>query len=78
MVKLLDLTVEADNVFKDNDEDTTKSQEDGAESASSVPGVLDQSRWLVDRSMMWQAYAKVTFDLITEQFWFWSLFFSID
>ena len=66
-MKLLDLTVEADNVFKDTDEDTNKSQEDGAESASSVPGVLDQSRWHVDRSMMWQAYAKVTFDFITEQ-----------
>ena len=78
MVKLLDLTVEADNVFKDTDEDANKSQEDGAESASSVPGVLDQSGWLLDRSMMWQAYAKGTFELITEQFWFWSLFFSID
>ena len=54
-------------MFKDTDEDTNKSQEDGAESASSVPGVLDQSRWLLDRSMMWQAYAKVTFDLITKE-----------
>ena len=63
VVKLLNLHVEADSVFKDDDE-TNKSQDDYAESQSgSTPGVLDQSGWLLDRSMMWQAYAKVSNNL---------------
>ena len=57
VVKLLDLSVNPDNVFRD-DEDNSKSQEEG-EGCRSTAGVLDQSEWLSDRSMMWQAYAKV-------------------
>ena len=58
-MKLLDLTVNPDNVFKD-EEDNSKNQEDSDSSKSSIAGILDQSEWLSDRSMMWQAYAKVS------------------
>ena len=58
VVKLLDLSVNPDNVFKD-EEENSKNQEDSDSSKSSVAGILDQSEWLSDRSMMWQAYAKV-------------------
>ena len=57
VVKLLDLSVNPDNVFRD-DEESGKGQEE-ADSSRSVAGILDQSEWLSDRSMMWQAYAKV-------------------
>ena len=61
MVKLLDVNVEAESVFNMKDDDDTKhNHDDAGEGASnSTPGVLDQSGWMVDRSMMWQAYAKV-------------------
>ena len=40
-----------------DDDDKEKAGDDGGE--SSTAGVLDQSGWLLDRSMMWQAYAMV-------------------
>ena len=59
VVKLLDLAVNPDNVFKD-EEENSKNQEDSDSSKSSIAGILDQSEWVSDRSMMWQAYAKVS------------------
>ena len=57
VVKLLDLNIEPDAVFKD-DEENAKNQEDSGDSNQNT-GILDQSGWLLDRSMMWQAFQKV-------------------
>ena len=57
VVKLLDLNIEPDAVFKD-DEENVKNQEDSGDSNQNT-GILDQSGWLLDRSMMWQAFQKV-------------------
>ena len=56
VVKLLDLNIEPDAVFKD-DEENAKNQEDSGDSNQNT-GILDQSGWLLDRSMMWQAFQK--------------------
>ena len=52
-MKLLDVNVEAESVFNMKDDDDTKhNHDDAGEGASnSTPGVLDQSGWMVDRSM---------------------------
>ena len=57
VVKLLDLNIEPDAVFKDDDENA-KNPEDSGDTNQNA-GILDQSGWLLDRSMMWQAFQKV-------------------
>ena len=59
VVKLLDLNIEPDAVFKDDNDESAKSQDDSCDSNSQNNGILDQSGWLLDRSMMWQAFQKV-------------------
>jgi len=60
VVKLLDLEVEPDSVFGDEEDETmNKTQLEALEGGATPAGILDQSGWLLDRTMMWQAYAKV-------------------
>ena len=60
VVKLLDLDAEPDSVFGDEEDETlNKTELESLESGATPPGVLDQSGWLLDRTMMWQAFAKV-------------------
>merc|ERR1719233_1340380 len=60
VVKLLDLDVDPDSVFGDEEGETlNKTEQESLERGDTPAGVLDQSGWLLDRTMMWQAFAKV-------------------
>lgn len=61
VVKLLDMNAEPDAVFGGDEEDyiANKSERESVERGATPAGVLDQSGWLLDRTMMWQAFAKV-------------------
>ena len=60
VVKLLDLDVDPESVFGDEDGETlNKTEQESLEKGETPAGVLDQSGWLLDRTMMWQAFAKV-------------------
>ena len=56
MVKLTDITVQPDAVFKigeeEEEEEGGKGDQEALERGATPPGVLDQSGWLLDRFIL--------------------------